>query len=131
MEDISKFVKPRNITLDKYEYSYKDLLTNEYYSYRCKHRNACKITIKISKTELIKIIENKENEIIKYTITSTGKHHQCEKDKQETSAIIQKEYKIKAGFLKSIIIEIIEKPFLFHYNNIKKNNIIITFKQYI
>ena len=90
MEDKSKFVPPRNITLDKYECSYKDLLTNEYYSYRCKHRNASKITIKISKTELIKIIELKGNETIKYTITSIGKNHKSEKDKQETSAIIQK-----------------------------------------
>ena len=98
MEDISKFAPPRNITLDKYEYSYKDLSINEYYSYRCKHRNACKITIKISKTELIKIIEHKENETIKYTITSTEKNHQCEKYNQETSKIIQKNIKLRLIF---------------------------------
>ena len=79
MEDKSNYVPPRNITLDQHEYSYKDFLTNDYFSYRCKHRNSCKITIKIAKPELIKIVENKANESIKYSIISTEKNHQCDK----------------------------------------------------
>ena len=48
MEDKSKFTPPRKITLEKYEYSYKNNLTKDYYSYQCKHRKACNIIIKIA-----------------------------------------------------------------------------------
>ena len=129
MEDKSKFVPPRNITLDKLEYSYKDFLINDYYSYRCKYRNACKITIKIVKKELINIIDNKVNERIKYSKTCTEKNHQCDKYNKETNEIEINKKKVKPNFLKSIIISKIEKPFLFHYNNIRNNNIFMTLNQ--
>ena len=95
-------------------------MTKDYYSYRCKHRKACNIIIKIAKTVLIKLSENKENQNIIYTITSTEKKHLCLNNNNK------KEVKIKGKKLKpdfSIIISNIEKPFLFHYNNIRNNNI--------
>lgn len=49
MEDNSNYNSPIIITLDKNEYSLKDFLTNDYYSYRCKHRQSSKITIKNAK----------------------------------------------------------------------------------
>jgi len=52
MKDNSIFVPPRSIKIDDYSYTYKDKLTNDFYSYRSKHRQQCKITIKIEKKEL-------------------------------------------------------------------------------
>ena len=96
-------------------------MTNDYYSFRCKHWQSIKINIKIAKTELTKISKHKENQSIKYTKTSKEKIHLCENYNKETKEIRLKEYTIKSDFLKSIFISNIEKPFLFHFNNIRIN----------
>ena len=67
---------PRSLEIGEYIYSYKDKLINNFYSYRCKHRTICKITIKIELSEIKKYLENKKNNII-YTITSAEKNHVC------------------------------------------------------
>ena len=100
MEDKSKFTPPRNITLDKYQYSFKDNLTNDYYSYRCKHRNICKIYIKIAKTELIKLSDNNENQNILFTITSKEKNHLCLNNNNKKEVKL-KAKRIKTGFFKN------------------------------
>lgn len=117
MEENSKFIPPRNIIYN-YEYSYKDMLINNYYSYRCKHRNKCKIIIKIEKSELIKISENREKDKIKNIISSTEKNHICNTNNKDLKEYQLKGKKLKPDFLKYIIVSKIEKPFSFHYNNL-------------
>ena len=59
MEDNQSIEIPRSFELGNYTYTYKDELTNNYFSYRCKHRIICKITIKVAKSEIIKYVKNK------------------------------------------------------------------------
>ena len=59
MEDNQSIEIPRSLELGNYTYTYKDELTNNYFSYRCKHRIICKITIKVAKSEIIKYVKNK------------------------------------------------------------------------
>ena len=69
---------PNEITIDNYQYKYKNELSNEYYSYRCRYRTVCKILIKINKENLVKLKEN-QTDNIDYTITSREKIHKCNK----------------------------------------------------
>ena len=41
----NQFTAPRSLIIDKFTYSYKNNLGNEYYSYRCKHRMKCKFAL--------------------------------------------------------------------------------------
>ena len=66
------------ITIDNYQHKYKDELSNEYYSYRCKYRKVCKILIKINKENLVKL-KNNSSDNFDYTITSRDKIHKCNK----------------------------------------------------
>ena len=72
MEKENNFHIPRKLFLEEFEYTYKDELVNNYYTYRCSHRYVCKIVLKIHLDELIKYNKNNKNEI-KYVITSTNK----------------------------------------------------------
>ena len=72
MEDNQSIEIQRSLELGNYTYTYKDELTNNYFSYRCKHRTICKITIKIAKSEIIKYVKNKVINI-EYTITRKKK----------------------------------------------------------
>lgn len=66
------------ITINNYQYKFKNELVNDYYSYRCKYRTACKILVKINKENLIKLKENSTDNI-EYTITSNETIHKCKK----------------------------------------------------
>jgi hypothetical protein len=46
------FNQSNKIIIDDYEYTYKNELINDYYSYRCKKRKECGLLIRVSKTEL-------------------------------------------------------------------------------
>lgn len=111
MEDNQSIEIPRSLELANYTYTYKDELTNNYFSYRCKHRTICKITIKIAKSEIIKYVKNKVINI-EYTITSKEKNHICKENIKEDKITKIKDF--KNNLLKSIIISNLEKPLSFH-----------------
>ena len=75
-ESGKNFDPPKSIQINGYTYSLKDELKNNFYSYRCKYRSVCGITIKIHQNELDKIINDKDGDI-EYTISSTLKEHKC------------------------------------------------------
>ena len=77
MSEPEKFSYPKSITLDGYVYTHKDILANDYASYRCKYRKNCSITLKIEKKEILKLNKNNDNEIT-YFFTSKIKIHTCE-----------------------------------------------------
>ena len=111
MEDNQSIEIPRSLKFGNYTYTYKDELTNNYFSYRCKHRTICKITIKIAKSEIIKYVKNKVINI-EYTITSKEKNHICKENIKEDKITKIKDF--KHNLLKSIIISNLEKPLSFH-----------------
>ena len=54
MAEDKKFLPPKHLIIDNYEYSFKESLKNNKYSYRCKYRVKCKITININESEIKK-----------------------------------------------------------------------------
>jgi len=130
MEEQKKFIAPRSITINNFEYTYKNDLANDFYSYRCKHRLKCKIIIKIKATELSKYLENKSI-VISYSITSSEKEHTCKKQDISTNdySPINEDKKVKSNLIKSLILCNIEKPISFHQANLKTNNIFMTQNQ--
>ena len=52
--EINPFIIPKHIKINDYTFSFKDQLANDKFSYRCKYRMKCKLTIKIAKDELQK-----------------------------------------------------------------------------
>ena len=124
---------PRTIYLGGYTYTYKDELINGFLSFRCKYRTSCKVTIKIDRNNINKI-NNKENlDNIEYFITSTEREHKClknnnikkiDKSKEEVNAI-----KKQKDLAFALIEKNIQKPYSFHVNNFKKNNLNFTGNQ--
>ena len=94
MAEKEVFNPPRSIEIDKYIYSFKSTLTNNFFSYRCKHRIKCKITIKIEKSELIKYLENKNNRI-KYNFTNNNNIKQKTKGKRNYNEAIGEKNELK------------------------------------
>ena len=45
---------PANIEIEKYVYSFKGQLVNDFFSFRCKYRTRRLLLIKVAKDELIK-----------------------------------------------------------------------------
>lgn len=124
MAEGKEFIPPRSITIDNFNYSFKDKLINSF-SYGCQHRRKCNILLKITKEELKQYVEN-NNHKIKYTITSTLKEHICIK-KESSENIEHNKLNINKHdnieFINSLIFANIEKPFLFHKTNLRNNNI--------
>ena len=137
MEDntnINLIDKPKKIYIEGHEFTYKDQLINKNYSYRCKERKSCSLTITISENELLEYQKDK-NYIIKYKISSTIKEHTCNiKDK---NAIIEDNNKIKKfedlnkqkNLIRALILNNIEKPLSVHIENLKINNISLSRNQ--
>ena len=63
--EINQFIIPKHIKIEDYEFSFKNQLSNDKFSYRCKYRMKCKLTIKIAKEELKKYNDD-NNYIMKY-----------------------------------------------------------------
>ena len=63
MQEIATFNPPNKLELNSHIYTFKDYLANNNYSYRCQHRKACKVAIKITKEELEKYKNNINKEI--------------------------------------------------------------------
>ena len=68
----------RHIILNNYTYTYKDALKNLNYTYRCKHRTICKVTIKIDKENILKYNQNLLNDV-KFSYINDIKDHTCQK----------------------------------------------------
>ena len=118
MSEEVNFSIPRKLTLNNYEYSYKDELKNNYYTYRCKHRTKCGVVIKIAKAELVKY-NNKNYDNLEYTITSKAENHTCIKNEKEKPKNSESENKINYNkdLIKAIILNNIDKPLNFHLEN--------------
>ena len=127
MSVLENFEIPRSIELGENKYSYKDNLTKDCYSYRCKFRTTCKITIKIEKSQLKLYIENKSKQI-EYTITSKDKNHTC-KQNIKIDNNNNKIKKIKNVMVKSLILSNLDKPLSFHVSNLNNNEIFYTKNQ--
>ena len=81
---------PKSLIVDNYFYTFKDYLNNDFYSYRCKFRGKCKIVIKISREEIIKYNNAKENNTecqINFSISSSIKTHSCDDAKKDNLLI--------------------------------------------
>ena len=119
------FIPPRSIDLGDFIYSYKDKLTNGYYTYRCKFRKSCNIVIKTSINELKKYLGN--NTDINYEITSKIKEHTCKNEINKKLENNNKQAKIndEKELIKSLIFNNLEKNLSFHIDNLKNNNIIL------
>ena len=123
------FCAPNEIKINKHTYTRKQKLVDDYYSYRCKNRKECSLTIKIKKEELEKL-----NDIdipnIKYIITSRKTmEHTCNQSKENNEIIESKEDvcislsdKQIIAKAKELILRNIDKPFSFHKNNLIENN---------
>lgn len=118
------FKPPKTLKINKYIYSFKDELKNDFYSYRCKYRTSCGLTIKVHKNELIKYNDNIASEI-NYQITSKIKEHECRgnDNKEIKKEILEPDYEKKRVLAKSLIIQNLEKDLSFHINNLRNNNI--------
>ena len=126
MEDNKPINIPRSLEIENFTYSYKDKLINSFYSYICKHRTIYKITIKVSNSEKKKYLGNKSTKF-EYLITSKEKIHTCLNYMKE--AKITKNKEIKNNLIKSLILANLEKPLVFHVENLKNNNIYLTNNQ--
>ena len=65
---------PRHIQIDDYIFTYKDELINNFFCYRCKYRQSCKVLIKVALDEIKKFIKDSDYKI-KYKISSSKKNH--------------------------------------------------------
>ena len=119
---------PKAITINNFVYTFKNELINNYFSYRCKYRTSCKIIIKIDKDNLMKLLNN-SNEEIEYVIISTEKQHKClnkniikepNNDNAEDEKVKQQK---SLDLAKNLIFINIQKPLSFHVENLSKNNI--------
>ena len=110
-ENNKELTIPKNITLDNYTQSFKDFLTKNYYSYRCKHRNKCSFTIKIHKDEILNLENNNNN--ITYIYTSKNTEHICNEKtehKIETTRVIKPELKNIKEMAYTLIYTNLNKP---------------------
>lgn len=101
---------PNYLTINNFMYSFKRVLANEKYSYRCYHRN-CKVLLTIDKNNLLKIINNtnKENhETIEYN--DNGKEHTCLKNSKVEEVKNIKTEAQSLDLAKSMINNQLEKP---------------------
>ena len=125
---------PRKLFLDDYEYTYKDELVNDYYTYRCTHKYDCKVVLKIHLDELINYNKNNKKEI-KYIITSSKKIHTCKSIKNDNNKNDEEEFVLANNIKKNkdliyaIILKNLNKPLSFHMDNLKNNNVILTTNQ--
>ena len=83
MEEQQGNFPPRNIEINENIYSYKDVLINDFFTYRCKNRRQCGLVIKIKKEELLKYYKDNKKANIEYEITSSIKTHQCKNNKKQ------------------------------------------------
>jgi len=117
---------PNRLLIEGYRYSFKDVLKNNRFSYKCRARH-CGVLMNIERKELDKLKLNGHNEI--HYILS--KEHTCiiKKDENENrpSNILQKEenrVREKEAFNreKSTVLYNIDKPLSWHVNNMKELN---------
>ena len=59
-----KYEPPNEILIDNHKLTYKQILSKDNYSYRCKQRKHCSLTINISREDLDKLLkEDTKNKI--------------------------------------------------------------------
>ena len=128
--------KQGNLGFIRYEYTFKD--TNKSgFSYRCKYKTICGLTINIDKDNLNNIINN-SGEIIKYVVSSKKyTNHTCKnnlKTNIESNLNIIKEEKGYSAkqieeTAKILINQNLELKPLWHKINLSKNNINMPLKK--
>ena len=83
MEANQNIFSPRHLKLNNRIYTYKDVLINDFFTYRCKYRTKCNVVIKINKDNIKKYIDDPNNEDIEYTYASKNENHKCIEEKGE------------------------------------------------
>ena len=120
---------PYNFIIENRQYILKGRYSNGNCSYRCPHRNNCKIIIRITKDELIKKTNNNE-EKIQYTIVSTQKAHSCN---DENTDIINNgnlsSLTNTTNLARALIKQNITRKLSFHVNLLNKAKIPLTKRQ--
>ena len=117
---------PNLITIDGFIYSYKNRKVNYNFAYRCRTRK-CGVIIKITKENLIKIINKISYPTIQYTKISS-KDHICTLKNE-----IEKSYTMTVSdslhLAEQIIKNNLDKTLKWHSSNFKKINILINRNQ--
>jgi len=124
---------PNEIIIDNHKLTYKQKLSKDNYSYRCKQRKHYSLTITISREDLDKLLKKDTKTKIKYKISSGQKTHTCNQDNNEeisenaslfkSSYLTLPELSIKLMFLN------LEKAFSCHKANLEKNKILLSDNQ--
>ena len=134
MEPLEIFQPPKTLEINKFIYSFKNSLKNNYYTYRCKYRSKCGVVLKISRTELIKYKEGKDISEIQFEFTSKIKNHTCLNDNESINSDDKKENIVikvnNKDIIKSLIITNIDKNISFHVENLKKNHVKYLLQKY-
>ena len=118
---------PKSIKIENFQYSFKQRLANNNFSYRCKSRK-CGVLITIDADNLRKIINNSSIGELEYK-TVSKKEHICDKptNKIELSSVqTDTEMMILAG---QLVKQNLDKSLSWHYNNLIKNQINISKNQ--
>ena len=117
---------PKFLTINNFKYSFKCLLTNSQYSYRCYHR-ACKVFITIQKDQIDKIL-NKGNisneEDIEYK--TNKKEHTCQSIIKTTKLSEINTEKEEDELINKLIKNNLDKPCSWHQQNLLNNGIQIS-----
>jgi len=118
---------PKAIKIGNFQYSFKQRLANNNFSYRCKTRK-CGVLITIDATNLRKIINNSSKGELEYK-TVSKKEHICDKP---TNIIELSNVKTGSEMIKlaeQLIKQNLDKSMTWHYNNLVKNQINISKNQ--
>ena len=118
---------PKSIKIGNFQYSFKQRLANNNFSYRCKSRK-CGVLITIDADNLRKIINNSSIGELEFK-TVSKKEHICDKptNKIELSSVqTDTEMMILA---EQLVKQNLDKSLSWHYNNLIKNQINISKNQ--
>ena len=118
---------PKSKKIGNFQYSFKQRLANNNFSYRCKSRK-CGVLITIDADNLKKIINNSLIGELEYK-TVSKKEHTCDKptNKIELSNVQTGTEMMKLA--EQLIKQNLDKSMSWHYNNLIKNQIDISKNQ--
>ena len=124
---------PNEILIDNNKLTYKQKLSKDNYSYRCKQRKLCSLTITISREGLDKSLKKDTRTNIKYKISNDQKTHTFNQDNNEeiseNASIVKSSTTTLRELAKKLMFLNLEKPFSWHKANLEKNKILLSDNQ--
>ena len=116
---------PKYLTINDIKYSFKSALAKDRFSYRCYHRK-CKVLITIDKTNIIKILNNNNENNLEIQYKTNDQKHICQ-DIIKTEKVNNIKTETKSIELaKQFINQSLEKPLNWHLSNLKENGILLS-----